>query len=124
MKGLPRGVSIPVTRSPSKGRGGQVTGTFTTTGAPPAHGDNLLSLTNGDTITALYIDADDGLGGFDAEGVEGAGGGFDVFIAGQKVGVTGRAIGVDMTPEMVAKARKKVATDRPRAGFPPSRRHQ
>ncbi len=40
----------------------------------------------------------------------GAGGGFDVFIAGQKVGSSGRAIGVDMTPEMLAKARKKVAT--------------
>jgi SAM-dependent methyltransferase len=35
----------------------------------------------------------------------GAGGGFDVFIAGRKVGATGHAIGVDMTPEMLAKAR-------------------
>jgi SAM-dependent methyltransferase len=35
----------------------------------------------------------------------GAGGGFDVFIAGRKVGPTGRAIGVDMTAKMVAKAR-------------------
>jgi SAM-dependent methyltransferase len=33
----------------------------------------------------------------------GAGGGFDVFLAAQKVGRKGRAIGVDMTPEMVAK---------------------
>lgn len=40
----------------------------------------------------------------------GAGGGFDVFIAGRKVGPTGRAIGVDMTPEMLAKARKNIAT--------------
>src|SRR4051794_25390825 len=32
----------------------------------------------------------------------GAGGGFDVFIAGQKVGPNGRAIGVDMTSEMLA----------------------
>ena len=39
----------------------------------------------------------------------GAGGGFDVFIAGRKVGDTGRAIGVDMTPEMLAKARKNIA---------------
>src|SRR5271167_1900860 len=29
----------------------------------------------------------------------GSGGGFDVFIAGRKVGETGRAIGVDMTPD-------------------------
>lgn len=39
----------------------------------------------------------------------GAGGGFDVFIAGRKVGAEGRAIGVDMTPEMLAKARKNTA---------------
>lgn len=37
----------------------------------------------------------------------GSGGGFDVFIAARKVGSAGRAIGVDMTPEMLAKARKK-----------------
>ena len=35
----------------------------------------------------------------------GSGGGFDVFIAARKVGPTGRAIGVDMTPEMLSKAR-------------------
>jgi arsenite methyltransferase len=39
----------------------------------------------------------------------GSGGGFDVFIAGRKVGKTGRAIGVDMTPDMVSKARRNVA---------------
>src|SRR3974390_3396822 len=39
----------------------------------------------------------------------GAGGGFDVFIAGRKVGAAGRAIGVDMTPEMLSKARKNTA---------------
>ena len=39
----------------------------------------------------------------------GAGGGFDVFIAGRKVGASGRAIGVDMTPEMLAKARRNIA---------------
>jgi SAM-dependent methyltransferase len=42
----------------------------------------------------------------------GSGGGFDVFIAGHKVGRKGRAIGVDMTPEMVAKARENVAAYR------------
>jgi arsenite methyltransferase len=35
----------------------------------------------------------------------GAGGGFDCFLAAKKVGATGRVIGVDMTPEMVTKAR-------------------
>lgn len=47
----------------------------------------------------------------------GSGGGFDVFIAGRKVGATGRAIGVDMTPEMLAKARKGIADYRDRAGL-------
>jgi len=47
----------------------------------------------------------------------GAGGGFDVFIAGRKVGPTGRAIGVDMTPEMLAKARKNIGTYRERTGL-------
>lgn len=36
----------------------------------------------------------------------GSGGGFDVFLAGPKVGATGRVIGVDMTPAMISKARK------------------
>ena len=35
----------------------------------------------------------------------GAGAGFDVLIAARKVGPTGRAIGVDMTPEMISRAR-------------------
>jgi len=39
----------------------------------------------------------------------GSGGGFDVFVAGRKVGADGRVIGVDMTPEMLAKARRNVA---------------
>jgi SAM-dependent methyltransferase len=47
----------------------------------------------------------------------GSGGGFDVFIAGRKVGPTGRAIGVDMTPEMLAKARKNVGPYRERSGL-------
>ena len=35
----------------------------------------------------------------------GAGGGFDCFVAGAKVGASGRVIGVDMTPERLVKAR-------------------
>ena len=35
----------------------------------------------------------------------GAGGGFDCFLAARQVGPEGRVIGVDMTPEMVTKAR-------------------
>jgi len=47
----------------------------------------------------------------------GSGGGFDVFIAGRKVGATGRAIGVDMTPDMLAKARRNVASYRQQTGL-------
>src|SRR5882724_5486078 len=47
----------------------------------------------------------------------GSGGGFDVFIAGRKVGSTGRAIGVDMTAEMLQKARKNLETYRQASGL-------
>jgi arsenite methyltransferase len=47
----------------------------------------------------------------------GSGGGFDVFIAGRKVGPSGRVIGVDMTPEMLAKARGNIAVYRERTGL-------
>jgi ubiquinone/menaquinone biosynthesis C-methylase UbiE len=47
----------------------------------------------------------------------GSGGGFNVFIAARKVGATGRAIGVDMTPEMLAKARKNIAAYQERSGL-------
>ncbi len=47
----------------------------------------------------------------------GSGGGFDVFLAGPKVGAAGRVIGVDMTPEMLAKARRNVAAYRQRTGL-------
>ncbi|WP_126427065.1 arsenite methyltransferase [Brevibacillus marinus] len=39
----------------------------------------------------------------------GSGGGFDCFLASRQVGETGRVIGVDMTPEMVSKARANAA---------------
>jgi SAM-dependent methyltransferase len=39
----------------------------------------------------------------------GSGGGLDVFLAAQKVGPTGRAIGIDMTPEMIELARRNAA---------------
>lgn len=47
----------------------------------------------------------------------GSGGGFDVFIAGKKVGATGRAIGIDMTAEMLAKARGNAETYRRTTGL-------
>src|SRR5690348_5871753 len=39
----------------------------------------------------------------------GSGGGLDVFLAAQKIGPTGRAIGIDMTPEMIERARANAA---------------
>ena len=39
----------------------------------------------------------------------GSGGGFDCFLAAKAVGKTGRIIGVDMTPQMVSKARENAA---------------
>lgn len=36
----------------------------------------------------------------------GSGGGFDCFLAAPKVGKDGQVIGIDMTPEMISKARR------------------
>jgi arsenite methyltransferase len=47
----------------------------------------------------------------------GSGGGFDCFLAGPRVGSSGRVIGVDMTPEMLSKARGNVASYRARTGL-------
>ncbi|MFC2060124.1 arsenite methyltransferase [Chloroflexota bacterium] len=38
----------------------------------------------------------------------GSGAGFDCFLAADRVGKTGKVIGVDMTPEMVARARENI----------------
>ncbi|MFA5251626.1 MAG: arsenite methyltransferase [Phycisphaerae bacterium] len=47
----------------------------------------------------------------------GSGGGFDVFIAAKKVGPQGKAIGVDMTPDMVSKARAGVTAFTQKTGL-------
>jgi len=47
----------------------------------------------------------------------GAGGGFDVFLAGQNVGPMGRAIGVDMTSEMLTAARRNIIAYRAQSGL-------
>ena len=47
----------------------------------------------------------------------GSGGGFDVFQAGEKVKASGRVIGVDMTPEMLLKARRNIEQYRKRTGL-------
>ena len=47
----------------------------------------------------------------------GSGGGKDVFLAAQKVGKKGRAIGVDMTPEMLKLAARNAAKFKARTGL-------
>jgi arsenite methyltransferase len=47
----------------------------------------------------------------------GSGAGLDIFIAAKKVGPTGRAIGVDMTPEMLDKARHNIEAFRQKTGL-------
>ena len=47
----------------------------------------------------------------------GSGGGFDVFVASGHVGAEGRAIGVDMTADMIEKARANAVAHRERTGI-------
>jgi len=47
----------------------------------------------------------------------GSGGGFDCFVAGPKVGATGRVIGIDMTPDMLSKARRNIASYTKQSGL-------
>lgn len=54
----------------------------------------------------------------------GSGGGLDVFLAAKKVGPQGRAIGIDMTPEMIALARKNALSANSGAGLSNVEFHQ
>src|SRR5690349_18067637 len=47
----------------------------------------------------------------------GSGGGLDVFLAASKVGPTGKAIGIDMTDEMLELARRNAAKGNNGKGF-------
>ncbi len=47
----------------------------------------------------------------------GSGAGLDAFLAAQRVGPTGKVIGVDMTPEMLEKARANAVTFQERTGL-------
>ena len=47
----------------------------------------------------------------------GSGAGFDVFIAAKKVGPSSRVIGVDMTPQMINKARSSIAVFQQKTGL-------
>lgn len=70
-----------------------------------------------DDITSVPEGADMGLGCGNPKAIAalkdgevvldlGSGAGFDCFLAARQVGITGRVIGVDMTPEMITRARK------------------
>jgi SAM-dependent methyltransferase len=54
----------------------------------------------------------------------GCGGGLDVFLAAAKVGPTGKAIGIDMTLEMLALARQNAAKGNDGQGLPNVEFHQ
>jgi SAM-dependent methyltransferase len=54
----------------------------------------------------------------------GSGAGLDVFLAAQRVGPTGKAIGVDMTPEMLEKARGNARVFQERTGLANVEFHQ
>lgn len=47
----------------------------------------------------------------------GSGAGFDAFLCGPKVGAGGRVIGVDMTPDMLSRARRNLDGYRTRTGL-------
>ena len=51
----------------------------------------------------------------------GSGGGLDVFLAAKKVGPKGKAIGIDMTPEMISRARKRHRGQSPKRRVPSGR---
>jgi arsenite methyltransferase len=84
-----------------------------------AHDAEALSLRNGYTaeeLAAAPEGANLGLGCGNPQAIAalqpgeivldlGSGAGFDAFLAAAVVGISGRVIGVDMTPEMLAKAR-------------------
>ena len=90
--------------------------------AMPAGQSLSLGYTQGD-LAAVPDGADLGLGCGNPNAIAalkpgetvldlGSGGGFDAFLAARAVGPTGRVIGVDMTPEMISRARdnaRKVA---------------
>lgn len=84
-------------------------------GPMPTNQSLSLGYTEGD-LTAVPEGADLGLGCGNPNAIAalrpgetvldlGSGGGFDCFLAARAVGPTGRVIGVDMTPEMISRAR-------------------
>jgi arsenite methyltransferase len=89
-------------------------------GSPsPSESSQALGYTAQD-LASIPSDADMGLGCGNPQAIAslrpgetvvdlGSGGGLDVFLAARQVGPRGRAIGVDMTPDMLSLARKNAA---------------
>jgi SAM-dependent methyltransferase len=89
-------------------------------GGQPASFDSLALGYTKDDLAAVPDGADLGLGCGNPQAIAalrpgetvldlGSGGGFDCFLAARQVGEAGRVIGVDMTPDMVSKARGNAA---------------
>jgi SAM-dependent methyltransferase len=89
-------------------------------GAGPGAGASLALGYTADDLAAVPEGANLGLGCGNPQAIAalrqgetvldlGAGGGFDCFLAAKRVGPAGRVIGVDMTADMVAKARGNAA---------------
>jgi len=73
---------------------------------------------SGEDLNSDFAESNQGLGCGNPKGIAdlkqgevvldlGSGPGFDVFLAAEEVGETGEVIGVDMTPEMIERARNK-----------------
>jgi len=87
---------------------------------------NVVSVSQGlgytaDEVSSVPLGANMGLGCGNPQAIAnlkfgetvldlGSGGGFDCFLAARQVGHSGHVIGVDMTPEMVSKARNNAET--------------
>jgi SAM-dependent methyltransferase len=94
-------------------------------GSNPAAEDIAVGLGySGEDVTGVPEGANMGLGCGNPQAIAslrpgetvvdlGSGGGFDCFLAARAVGESGHVIGVDMTPEMISKARENSET----AGF-------
>src|SRR5688500_7198518 len=102
-------------------QGGSCCGPATSCCGPAAQGETLVDISEDYTAVEGYVkDADLGLGcGIPTAAADlragqtvldlGSGAGNDVFVARRAVGDAGKVFGVDMTPDMVRKARENAA---------------
>jgi subtilisin-like proprotein convertase family protein len=91
------GETVNLTETPAAS--GSFVGSIGLTTAPASTGDGFLSITDGDTATVTYIDADDGYGGFNIPRTDTAAvdcSGPTIFNV-QATGITGRAADLTWT---------------------------